>query len=194
MARRERRGVAIPQSSSNCLESIKSVETGIVTGRELLLAQAQESLAPALVRPRDSRPGYQVQDRAFVIRQRAKELQNEPRQRRAHTEALASVPLWVVGTGPAHVSSSRWSRASERDIDDVRAQVQLQSAGCCWGRHVHRCANSPQVTTVQERLDIAKSPCFRRCSRGDGIKSLHAKYMHLNRYPVPLTQPPSQHL
>lgn len=49
------------QGHKHCIESIKSVETGIVTGRELLLAQ--ESLAPALVRPRDSRPGYQVECR-----------------------------------------------------------------------------------------------------------------------------------
>lgn len=39
-------------SSEPGIESIKAVETGIVTGRELPFKQA-ESLAPALVRPRD---------------------------------------------------------------------------------------------------------------------------------------------
>lgn len=70
-----------PRFQLSRIESIKSVETGIVTGRELLLAQ--ESLAPALVRPRDSRPGYQVQGLRHPTARR--ELQNGPRQRRART-------------------------------------------------------------------------------------------------------------
>ncbi|KAL7938689.1 hypothetical protein V8C35DRAFT_288882 [Trichoderma chlorosporum] len=76
------------------LESIKSVGTGIVTGRELLLAQ--ESLAPALVRPRDSRPGYQVQglSSSDSAREAAQRASSTPR---SHSKALASGESSVEG-------------------------------------------------------------------------------------------------